>query len=485
VTPPALQAVILAAGKGTRMKSGRAKVLHPVLGVPLLEHVLRTVQAAGASPITVVVGHQAEAVEAAFAGRGFRFVRQDPPRGTGHAVQAARPVFAEHPERTLLVVNGDVPLLRAETLERLLATHRERKPAATLLTVVLDDPGAYGRVVRDGDGGVRGIVEAKDATAEERAVREINAGLYVFDVPALLPVLDRLQPQNAQGEYYLTDVVGLLRAAGMAVAAVAADDSDEGLGVNSVAELAAATQTLRGRRTEALMAAGVGIEDPATTHVGLDVIVEADAVLRPYTLLEGRTIVRAGASVGPFARVVDSEIGPGAQVLDHCLLRECVVGAGAAIGPFAHIRPQSRIEARAKVGNFVELKKTTLGEGSKAPHLSYIGDATVGPGVNIGAGTITCNYDGAAKHPTRIEAGAFIGSDTTLVAPITVGEGAYIAAGSAITEDVPAGALALGRSRQVVKAGWAAALAKRRAAKKAEASMAQGGAVAAAVPRKD
>ena len=485
MTPPTLQAVILAAGKGTRMKSGRAKVLHPVLGVPLLEHVLRTVEASGAAPVTVVVGHQAEAVESAFAGRGFRFVRQDPPRGTGHAVQVARPVFSEHPERTLLVVNGDVPLLRAETLERLLATHRERKPAATLLTVVLDDPGAYGRVVRDGDGSVRGIVEAKDATAEERTAREVNAGIYVFDVPALLRVLDRLQPQNAQGEYYLTDVVGLLRAAGLSVAAVAADDPEEGLGVNSVAELAAATHTLRGRRTEVLMAAGVGIEDPATTHIGLDVVVEPDAVLRPYTLLEGRTVVRAGASIGPFARVVDSEIGEGAQVLDHCLLRECVVGPGAAVGPFAHIRPESRIGARAKVGNFVELKKTTLGDGSKAPHLSYIGDATIGPGVNIGAGTITCNYDGVSKHPTRIDAGAFIGSDTTLVAPITVGEGAYIAAGSAITEDVPAGALALGRSRQVVKPGWAAALAKRRAAKKAEASMAEGGAVAAAANRKD
>jgi bifunctional UDP-N-acetylglucosamine pyrophosphorylase/glucosamine-1-phosphate N-acetyltransferase len=464
------------------MKSARAKVLHPVLGVPLLEHVVRTVQAVGAAPVILVVGHQADAVESTFAGRGFRFVRQEPPRGTGHAVQVARAAFSEHPERTLLVVNGDVPLLRAETLQRLVATHRERKPAATLLTVVLDDPGAYGRVVRDADGSVRAIVEAKDASAEERAVREINAGLYLFEVPALLQVLDRLQPQNAQGEYYLTDVVGLLRAAGGAVAAVAADDPDEGLGVNSMAELAAAARTLRERRVDNLMASGVGIEDPATTHVGLDVVVEADAVLRPYTLLEGRTTVRAGAAVGPFARVVDSEIGPGAQVLDHCLLRECVVGAGAAVGPFAHIRPESRIGARAKVGNFVELKKTTLGEGSKAPHLSYIGDATVGPGVNIGAGTITCNYDGVNKHPTRIDAGAFIGSDTTLVAPITIGEGAYVGAGSAITHDVPAGALALGRSRQVVKPGWAAALAKRRAAKTA---VDNGGTVPAAAPRKD
>jgi bifunctional UDP-N-acetylglucosamine pyrophosphorylase / glucosamine-1-phosphate N-acetyltransferase len=468
VTPPNVQAVILAAGKGTRMKSGRAKVLHPVLGVPLLEHVLRTVQATAASPIAIVIGHQAEAVESSFANRDLTFVRQEPPKGTGHAVQVARAVFSAHPERTVLVVNGDVPLLRSETLQRLLATHRERGAAATLLSVVLDDPGAYGRVVRDESGGVRAIVEAKDATDEIRGIREINAGLYAFEVPALLAVLGQLQPQNAQGEFYLTDVIGLLRAAGHKVAAVAADDSDEGLGVNSVAELAAATRTLRARRTEALMAAGVGIEDPDTTHIGLDVVVEADAVLRPYTFLEGHTVVRAGASVGPFVRLVDTEVGPGAQILDHCLLRECAVGEGAAVGPFAHIRPDTRIGARAKVGNFVELKKTTLGDGSKAPHLSYIGDATVGPGVNIGAGTITCNYDGAHKHPTRIEAGAFIGSDTTLVAPITVGEGAYIGAGSAITQDVPAGALALGRARQTIKPGWAAELGKRRAAKRAE-----------------
>jgi bifunctional UDP-N-acetylglucosamine pyrophosphorylase/glucosamine-1-phosphate N-acetyltransferase len=463
---PLLQALVLAAGKGTRMKSGRAKVLHPVLGVPLLEHVLRTAAAAGASPVAVVVGHQAEAVEAAFHGRGLVFVRQEPPLGTGHAVQVAREVFAAHPDRTLLVVNGDVPLLRPETLERLLATHRERKAAATLLSVVLDDAGAYGRVVRDGDGGVEAIVEAKDATGAVRDVREINAGLYAFEVPPLLEVLGRLQPQNAQGEYYLTDVVGLLRAAGHRVAALAADDPVEGLGVNSISELAEATRTLRARRTESLMAAGVGIEDPESTHVGLDVVVEADAVLRPYTILEGRTVVRAGASVGPFARLVDTEVGEGAQVLDHCLLRSCVVGREAAVGPFAHIRPDSRIGIKAKVGNFVELKKTTLGDGSKAPHLSYIGDATVGSGVNIGAGTITCNYDGQQKYPTRIEAGAFIGSDTTLVAPITVGEGAYIGAGSAITEDVPAGALALGRARQVIKRGWATELGKRRAAKR-------------------
>ncbi len=451
------QAVILAAGKGTRMKSARAKLLHPLLGVPILDHVVRAVRAAGVDPITVVIGHQAEAVQAAMEGRGLAFARQDPPLGTGHAVQAARERLAARPTRTTLIVNGDVPLLRAETLKSLLDAHRAGGAAATLLTVVLDDPAEYGRIVREPDGSVRAIVEDKDASATEKRIREINAGIYAFETRPLLEALAQLRPQNAQGEYYLTDVVGLLRKAGHRVDAMAAPDGREALGVNSHSELAAAARILRERRCEALMAAGVGIEDPDTTVVGPEVEVEADALLRPFTMLEGRTRVAAGAVVGPFARVVDSEIGPGAQILDHCLLRECVVEEGASVGPFAHVRPESRIGAKAKVGNFVELKKTHLGDGSKAPHLSYIGDATVGPGVNIGAGTITCNYDGIHKHPTRIEAGVFVGSDSTLVAPLTIGEGAYIAAGSAITEDVPAGALALGRARQVIKKGWAEA----------------------------
>jgi bifunctional UDP-N-acetylglucosamine pyrophosphorylase/glucosamine-1-phosphate N-acetyltransferase len=451
-----LQALILAAGKGTRMKSPKAKVLHEALGLPLLGHVLRTVEAIGAHPVGVVVGHQADEVTAAFEGRGA-FIRQDPPLGTGHAVQIAREHIAAHPDRTLLVLSGDVPLLLEETLRRLLATHSASSAAATLLTANLRTPGAYGRVLRDTEGFVRAIVEAKDASPAERAVGEINVGVYVFDVPALLSVLDQLRPQNAQGEYYLTDVIGLLASAGRRVAATATDDEAEGRGVNTLAELAAVTRVLRERRVEALMAAGVVVEDPATTTVGLDVRVEAGATLRPFTLLEGRTSVAAGAVIGPFARLVDSEIAMGAQILDHCLLRQCIVGAGASIGPFAHIRPETVIANRAKVGNFVELKKTHLGEGSKVPHLSYVGDATLGSGVNVGAGAITCNYDGVHKHPTRIGAGAFIGSNTTLVAPVTVGDGAYVAAGSAITEDVPAGALAVGRARQVVKAGWAVA----------------------------
>jgi bifunctional UDP-N-acetylglucosamine pyrophosphorylase/glucosamine-1-phosphate N-acetyltransferase len=454
VTKAKLQAVILAAGKGTRMKSARAKVLHEVQGVPLLEHVVRTVESLQPDPLTVVVGHQGDTVESAFSGRGLGFVRQDPPLGTGHALLAARERYAAHPDRTLLVVNGDVPLLRHETLAALVLAHQRAGAAATLLSAVLEDPDAYGRVLRDG-GAVRAIVEARDASAEELKVREINAGIYVFEVPPLLEVLGELRPQNAQGELYLTDVVRLLRARGLSVAALEAPDPGEALGVNTGAELAEAARLLRRRRNEAVMASGASLQDPDTIHIGLDVTVEPDATILPFTILEGKTVVAAGARVGPYARLVDTQVGVDAQILDHCLLRQCVVEAGASVGPFAHIRPESRIGPRAKVGNFVELKKTHLGEGSKAPHLSYIGDATVGPAVNIGAGTITCNYDGTAKHPTRIEAGAFIGSDTTLVAPVTVGAGAYVGAGSAITEDVPAGALALGRARQVIKEGWA------------------------------
>ena len=453
MSDPRPVAVILAAGKGTRLKSSTAKVLQPAAGLPLLEHVLRALRPLEPRATVAVVGHQAEAVEQAFGGRGLRFVRQEPQLGTGHALLVARPELPE--SGTVLVLSGDVPLLRSATLAALAAAHARDGAAATLLTAVLDEPGAYGRVLRDAAGRPRAIVEARDASPEERAVREINVGLYAFEAGALCRALRGLQPENAQGEYYLTDVVAALAADGARLLAVAAEDPGEVLGVNTLHELAQASAVLRGRKLEQLLAAGVRVEDPATTHVGLDVEVAADAVLRPFTLLEGRTRVAAGAQVGPFARLDNVEVGPGAQVLDHCLLRDCSLGAGAAVGPFAHVRPETRIGARAKVGNFVELKKTSLGEGSKAPHLSYLGDATIGAGVNIGAGTITCNYDGVSKHPTGIEDGAFVGSNSTLVAPVTVGAGAYVGAGSTVTKDVPADALAVGRARQVVKEGWA------------------------------
>jgi bifunctional UDP-N-acetylglucosamine pyrophosphorylase / glucosamine-1-phosphate N-acetyltransferase len=461
-----LQAVILAAGKGTRMKSPRAKVLHEAHGLPLLEHVLRLAGGVEADPVSIVVGHQAQEVETAFSGRGL-FVRQEPQLGTGHAVRMAREQMARHPERPVLVLSGDVPLLRAATLQSLIEAHEAAGAAATILTAQVESAGAYGRVIRNEAGFVVRVVEARDASPAETGVNEINVGVYVFDAPALIGVLDGLSSHNAQGEFYLTDAVALLASGGRRVAAFVTSDSSEGRGVNTLAELAGVTAVLRERKAAVLMSAGVVIEDPATSSVGPDARVEAGAVIRPFTVLEGRTSVGAGAVVGPFAHLVDVEVGPDAHVLDHCYLRECAVGAGASVGPFTHVRPESVIGAKARVGNFVELKKTRLGEGSKAPHLSYLGDAVIGDSVNVGAGTITCNYDGQHKHPTRIDTGAFIGSNSTLVAPVTIGAGAYVAAGSAITEDVPAGALALGRSRQVIKEGWAEARRKQKGESKA------------------
>ncbi len=449
------QAVVLAAGLGKRMRSRLPKVLHRAGDRPVLGYVLAAVEGAGCRPVTVVVGHGAELVEAAFEGEPLEFARQSSPLGTGDALRSAREIFSSRPPERLLVLYGDQPLLRSETLRTLLETHLRAGAAATLLSFELPGPSAYGRVIRGMDGAVERIVEAADASPDEHAVRELNAGVYVFERGPLLPALDRLEAHNAQGEYYLTDVVALLRSEGLRVCAMPTQDPDEALGVNTLAELAKAARILNARRLHQLLETGALLEDPTSIRVGPDVVVEPEAVIRPFCVLEGHSVIRSGAAVGPFARLVDVEVGAGAQVLDHCLLRECTVEAAASVGPFAHVRPATVIGAGARVGNFVELKKTHLGKGSKAPHLSYLGDSTIGPGVNVGAGTITCNYDGRLKHPTTIAAGAFIGSNSTLVAPVTIGEGAYVAAGSVVTQDVPADALVLGRARQVVKPGWA------------------------------
>jgi bifunctional UDP-N-acetylglucosamine pyrophosphorylase / glucosamine-1-phosphate N-acetyltransferase len=450
-----LQVVVLAAGKGTRLKNRRPKVLQRAGGAPLIEHVLRAIDGLRPLDLVVVVGHEGAEVAAALAAHNPRVVHQEPQLGTGHALLVARPALRE--DGTVLVLSGDVPLVRPATLAQLVERHRQDGAAATLLTAYLTEPGAYGRVIRGHDGRPCAIVEARDATDAELQVHEVNAGLYAFASAALFKALDELRPQNAQGEYYLTDVVGVLAREGQKLGAVTLVDPRELLGVNTQAELAQIDSLLRERRAHELMAAGVVLQDPGSIHIGLDVRVEADAIIRPFTLLEGTTTIASGAVIGPFARLENARVGAGAQILDHCVLRDCEVEAGAAVGPFAHVRPESRIGRGARVGNFVELKKTVLGEGSKASHLSYLGDAIIGANVNIGAGTITCNYDGTHKHITRIEDGAFVGSDSTLVAPVTVGAGAYVAAGSTITSDVPDGALGLGRARQVVKQGWASA----------------------------
>jgi len=448
-----LHVVVLAAGKGTRMKSARAKVLHQVVGYSLIEHVFRTADALTPTSVTVIVGHQADQVQAASAKRtGLRFAVQSPQLGTGHALLQAEPLLTGA-TGTLVLLSGDVPLLRPETLRALIATHQEQRAAATVLTAAVDRPHGYGRIVREA-GGISAIVEHKDATDAQKEIREINSGIYAFDVAPLFGALKQIGSANAQGEYYLPDLVTIYRARGLAVETVIASDAREILGVNSPKELADAGAVLKMRKNEALMDAGVTIVDPSSAFIGPDVTIGADTIIHPGVYLEGRTSIGSNCVINSGVRIVDSRIEDGVVINNFCVITESHISPGAKVGPFAHIRPQSSVGENAHVGNFVELKKTALGAGSKANHLSYLGDATIGAGVNVGAGTITCNYDGTFKHPTVIGDGAFIGSDSQLIAPVRVGKGAYVAAGSSITEDVPDDALAIARGRQVNKNGW-------------------------------
>ena len=453
--------VVLAAGKGTRMKSGLPKVLHRAAGLPLIEHVLRAAASLQPSSIVLIVGHQAEVLRAALGERlGLSFALQEPQLGTGHALLQAAPAL-QGAAGTVVLLSGDVPLLRADTLARLLAAHEQSAAAATVLTAVVDEPHGYGRVVREG-GRIAAIVEHKDATDAERGIREINSGIYAFDLAPLFDALRAIGSSNAQGEYYLPDLVKIYRSRGLTVETVVLDDAREILGVNSRKELAEVTEVLRTTKNETLMAEGVTIVDPATTYIGADVSVGADTIIHPGVYLEGRTRIGSGCEIHSGVRIVDSTIDDGVLINNFCVITESHVASGAKLGPFAHIRPQSDIGEQAHVGNFVELKKTSLGRGAKANHLAYLGDATIGERVNVGAGTITCNYDGVHKHPTVIEDGAFIGSDSQLIAPVRVGKGAYVAAGSSITEDVPADALAIARGKQVNKEGWVSRNKKKR-----------------------
>jgi bifunctional UDP-N-acetylglucosamine pyrophosphorylase/glucosamine-1-phosphate N-acetyltransferase len=445
--------VILAAGKGTRMKSAVPKVLHPIGGRPILDCVLQAAEALSPASVTVVVGHEPDQIRSAYDGRqGLGFVVQNPQLGTGHALLQAEPRLAGA-KGTVLLLYGDVPLLRGTTLTRLVGTHRAAGAAATVLTAVLERPYGYGRIVRL-DGAVARIVEERDASPGERALKEVNAGIYAFDLEPLFDAIRSIASENAQGEYYLPDLISIYRRRHLDVATVSASNADEIRGINSRTELAEVATIVRQTKNEELMAAGVTIVDPATTYVEPDVVVGADTVLHPNVYLEGRTVVGQACEIHAGVRIVDSTLGDRVTVRNYCVITESTVAAEATIGPFAHLRPASHIHQGAQVGNFVELKKTTLGAGSKANHLTYLGDATIGSGVNIGAGTITCNYDGTDKHPTTIEDGAFVGSDSALVAPVTIGRGAFVAAGSVITEDVPAGALGIARGRQVNKEGW-------------------------------
>ena len=448
-----LHILIMAAGKGTRMLSNRAKVLHPVCGVPMLRFIFEAATMLQPEGIIVVVGHEADLVRASLEGSEARFVLQAEQRGTGHAIMVARDLLEEM-SGDLLVLYGDTPKIRYETLRRLVESHRSSRAATTLLTARTDNPYGYGRILRDASGRIQAIIEERDATPEQRLIREINPGLYCFRIQPMLAALARISDKNAQGEYYLTDIVSIQREAGAEIEALLHDDFDELQGINTRGELAATSRTLRLRKNQELMAKGVTLIDPECTYVDLDVVVDKDATLYPMVTLQGTTRVGEGATIHSGSRILNSNIEAEVTVLDCCLITDSHVCCGATVGPFARVRDGSAVGRRCRLGNFVELARSTLGEGSKAAHHAYLGDASVGRDANIGAGVITCNYDGTRKHATIIEDGVFVGSDCQLVAPIRIGRAAYIAAGSCITQDVPPEALAIARERQSNKPDW-------------------------------
>jgi bifunctional UDP-N-acetylglucosamine pyrophosphorylase/glucosamine-1-phosphate N-acetyltransferase len=449
-----LHVVILAAGKGTRMKSRLPKVLHTLAGLPIIEHVLRTARPLQAAETVVVVGHSGEAVREALSKHtNLKFAVQSPQLGTGHAVQQTESILRGR-TGSLLLLYGDVPLLQASTLSRLLEHHRESRAMATVLTAEFDDPYGYGRIVRDSAGRLIRIVEERDASREERSIREINSGIYAFALEPLFDTLANLGADNVQGEYYLTDLVAAYRARDLRLETVLVEDPAELRGVNTRVDLAELGEAIWARKRRRVMFDGVTLEHPATTFIDEDVTIGPDTIVGPGVILNGQTTVGAGCRIHAGVRVTGSTIADEVAILDHSVIVKSSIAARASIGPFAHVRPGTAIAEDAHVGSFVELKNTRFGKRSKAGHLAYLGDASIGDDVNIGAGTITVNYDGERKHQTVIEDGAFVGSDSQLVAPVTVGKNAFVAAGSSITEDVPPDALALARARQVVKPGW-------------------------------
>lgn len=443
--------LILAAGLGTRMRSAMAKVLHRLDGRPLINHVCRTASSLGTGNIYIVVGHQADDVKKAVLDEldaaQTHFVIQEKQLGTGDAVNAARPFLQEN-DSTLLVLSGDVPMIRAETLAGLIQHHRrhgERGAACTILSVRMDEPAGYGRIVRGADGEFVKIVEQKDASEEERRIDEINSGIYCFDTRKLFAALKLVRNNNSQSEYYLTDVPALMRDAGEEVAIFLHSDAREIEGVNNRAQLADLERILNRRTISRLMLeGGVSFIDPKHSYIGEDVIIGRDTIIYPNVAIEGKCEIGVGCTIRAGTRITNSRIGDGVEILDNCVIVASEVGGGCTVGPFAHLRGAARMDEGSRVGNFVELKKTRLGRGSKANHLSYLGDATIGENTNIGAGTITCNYDGTNKHETHIGSNVKIGSDTMLVAPVSVGDGASTGAGAVVTKDVDPNAVVVG-----------------------------------------
>lgn len=456
-------AIVLAAGQGKRMKSKLYKVLHPVCGKPMVGHVLDTVKAANCEKVVVIVGHGAEKVKA-YLGDAAEYALQGEQLGTGHAVLQAKELIGDI-DGTTIVVCGDTPLVRASTVEAMLKLHEESGAAATVLTASFADPAGYGRVIRGEDGTVRRIVEQKDCSAEEAAVQEINTGTYCFDNRKLFEALANVKNENAQGEYYLTDVVGLLKSAGEVVQGYCTSDLAEAIGVNDRVALAEAERFMRERINREHLLNGVTIIDPQNTYIEAGVVIGADTVLYPGSVLRAGTVIGEDCVIGPNAEITASEVGDGAAI-KFSVIAESVVGPESAVGPYANLRPGSKLGRGCKIGDFVELKNAVLDEGSKVSHLSYVGDAVVGKDVNIGCGAITVNYDGFNKAVTEIGDHAFIGSNVNLIAPVKVGDGAYVVAGSTVTQDVPAGDLAIARERQVNKPGYADKIRARAKAKK-------------------
>ncbi len=442
----------MAAGKSTRMKSRLPKAVHPLCGRPVAAHVMRACREAGLERILVVVGHEADTVRRTLGG-DVEYVTQDRQLGTGHAVMCAEPALQGF-EGTLAVLPADSPLIRPESIARMVEDCEARGCAASLLTALMEDPAMYGRILRSESGDVERIVEAKDAPPEVLAIREVCTSIYAFDSRQLFPALRRLSPENRQQEYYLTDVIGIFRADGLAVSATVVDDPTEVLGINTRVELADATAVLRERIRRRHMLDGVTMLDPASVHIDVDVEIGQDTVIYPGCIIEGRTRIGCGCVIGPHARIVDSVLHDDVT-FEASVAVEAEVGRGSRVGPYSRLRPGARLGENVIIGDFVEIKNSVIHEGVSIAHMTYIGDAEVGAHTNIGAGTITCNYDGRRKHRTVIGAGAFVGSHTTLNAPVTVGDGAFIGSGSVITKDVPPDALALGRAQQIVKEGWA------------------------------
>ncbi|MDI2585679.1 bifunctional UDP-N-acetylglucosamine diphosphorylase/glucosamine-1-phosphate N-acetyltransferase GlmU [Psychrobacillus sp. NEAU-3TGS] len=444
-------AVVLAAGKGTRMKSNLYKVLHPVCGKPMVEHVIDNMEKLGVEKIVTVVGHGAEVVQSELGNRS-EYVLQAEQLGTAHAVLQAETTLADL-SGTTIVICGDTPLITAETMRELLNHHKQTGAKATILTAIATDPAGYGRIIRAEGGNVKSIVEQKDASAEEQLVNEINSGTYCFDNEALFKSLKLVKNENAQGEYYLPDVIEILQKEGEVVSAFAAKDFDEILGINDRIALSQAEQIMRSRIAHHHMREGVTIIDPQNTYISSDAIIGADTVIQPGVIIEGQTTIGENCIIGPNSHLVSSVIGNRTTIHSSVVLSS-EVGDHTTIGPFAHIRPQSELGNDVKIGNFVEVKKSTVGNGSKISHLSYMGDASIGSNVNIGCGTITVNYDGKNKFVTTIEDDAFVGCNSNLIAPVTIGTKAYVAAGSTITKNVPGEALAIGRARQENKEGY-------------------------------